>query len=90
MTVCFLDLPEQKVFPIVLGKHKGGLNSKLHAVCDGHGHPVVMLLSKGQMSDYTGAKLMRNVLPSAKPLLADRGYDTDWFRKDLREKGIEP
>jgi len=33
---------------------------------------------------------MRNVLPSAKPLLADRGYDADGFRKDLINKGLEP
>jgi len=31
------------------------LNSKLHAVCDGHGQPLVMRLSEGQMSDYKGA-----------------------------------
>jgi len=46
--------------------------------------PVVMLLSEGQMCEDTGAKLMGNVLPSAKCLLADRGYDADWFRKALR------
>ena len=31
-----------------------------------------------------------NVLPKAKELLADRGYDADWFRKALLEKGITP
>jgi transposase len=30
----------------------------LHAVCDGQGRPLVMLLSEGQMSDYKGAALM--------------------------------
>ncbi|MBL4748304.1 MAG: transposase [Magnetovibrio sp.] len=39
-----------------IGQTKGDLNSKRHAVCDGHGHPVVMLLAEGQMSDYTGAQ----------------------------------
>ena len=34
------------------------MNSKLHAVCDGHGRPLIMLLSEGQMSDYKGAALM--------------------------------
>jgi len=61
--------------PRRIGQTKGGLNSKRHAVCDGHSRPVVMLLSEGHMSDYTGAKLMRNVLPSAKCLLADRGFE---------------
>lgn len=30
------------------------------------------------------------VLPTAKELLADRGYDADWFREALRKNGIEP
>jgi hypothetical protein len=33
---------------------KGGLNSKPHALCDGNGRPLVMLLSEWQMSDYKG------------------------------------
>lgn len=67
---------------------KGGLNSKLHAVCDGDGRPLVMLLSEGQMSDYKGAALMLDALPKAKTLLGDRGYDAGWFRNALAERGI--
>ncbi|NIJ58732.1 transposase [Pseudochelatococcus lubricantis] len=47
-----------------------------------------MLLSEGQMSDYGGARLMIPHLPPAKELLADKGYDVDWLRKDLAERGI--
>ena len=54
------------------------------------GRPVVMLLSEGQMSDYKGARLIVNDLPLAKHLLADRGYDADWFREALENKGIKP
>lgn len=49
-----------------------------------------MLLSEGQMSDYKGAALLLPSLPKAKELLADRGYDADWLRVALKEKGIEP
>jgi transposase len=49
-----------------------------------------MLLSEGQMSDYKGAALMFDALPSANVMLGDRGYDADWFRKALIAKGIEP
>jgi len=49
-----------------------------------------MLLSEGQMSDYKGARLIIDDLPAAKQLLADRGYDADWFRDALMDKGIEP
>ena len=74
--------------PRRIGRTKGGLNSKLHAVCDGEGRPMVMLLSEGQMSDYRGAALMLDALPPAKALLGDRGYDAGWFRNALAERGI--
>ena len=76
--------------PRRIGRTKGGLNSKLHAVCDGQGRPLIMLLSEGQMSDYKGAALMIDALPSAQAMLGDRGYDADWFRNALIAKGIEP
>jgi len=49
-----------------------------------------MLLSEGQMSDHKGARLVLNVLPAAKTLIADRGYDSKSFRDALQAKGIEP
>ena len=64
------------------------MNSKLHAVCDGQGRLLIMLLSEGQMSDYKGAALMLTALPEAKELLGDKGYDADWFRQALAERGI--
>jgi transposase len=30
------------------------------------------------------------VLPKAKALLADKGYDAAWFREGLKTQGIEP
>jgi transposase len=66
------------------------LNSKLHAVCDGAGRPLIMLLSEGQMSDYKGAALMLDALPRAKVMLGDRGYDAGWFRNALTARGITP
>ena len=45
---------------------------------------------KRQVSDYTGAAALLDSLPKAQWLLADRGYDADWFRDALREKGIKP
>ncbi|WP_295530910.1 IS5 family transposase [Novosphingobium sp. Chol11] len=73
-----------------IGRTKGGLNSKLHAVCDGLGRPIMMLLTEGQMSDHKGAFLLLSALPNAKELLADKGYDSDWFRAALVERGITP
>ena len=42
------------------------------------------------MSDYKGADMLLDAMPSSKVLLADRGYDSDKFRNDLRNKGITP
>jgi len=50
----------------------------------------MLLLTEGQMNDHKGARLLVNALPSAKTLLADRGYDSNWFRSTLIKKGIEP
>jgi transposase len=47
-----------------------------------------MLLSEGQMSDCKDAALMIDAFPKAKALLADRGYDADWFCHALAERGI--
>ena len=76
-----------------IGRTKGGLNSKLHALCDGHGRPLAMTLTEGQVSDYKGAALLMDAidaLPEARELLADRGYDADWFRDALCARGITP
>ena len=66
------------------------MNSKLHAVCDGQGRPLVLLLTEGQVSDHRGAAMMLPRLPAARELLADRGYDSNRFRAALLERGITP
>jgi transposase len=42
------------------------------------------------MSDHKGARLVLDVLRPASSLIADRGYDSTWFRKALAARGIEP
>jgi transposase len=84
------SLLEKGDSPRRIGRTKGGLNSKLHAVCDGAGRPVIFLLTEGQMSDYKGAALIYPMLPDAETLIADKGYDSDSFRKALAERGITP
>lgn len=49
-----------------------------------------MLLSEGQMSDYKGAVLMFDALPRAQAMIADKGYDGDWFRQALTARGTTP
>ncbi|WP_330447584.1 transposase (plasmid) [Paracoccus marcusii] len=55
--------------------------------CRCHGRPIGFFMSAGQVSDYTGAAALLGSLPKAGWLLADRGYDADWFREALKDKG---
>lgn len=66
------------------------MNTKLHAVTDANGRPISFFMTAGQVSDYTGAAALLDSLPKAQWMLADRGYDADWFRDALQEKGITP
>ena len=59
-------------------------------MCDGSGRPVRLALTEGQASDYKGAAMLIDALPPATAMLADRGYDADWFRNALAERGINP
>ena len=87
----------------LIGRTKGGLNTKLHAVTpsrglpanhcravDAKGRPLKFFMTAGQVSDYTGAAALLGSLPGAEWLIADRGYDADWFREALKDKGIKP
>ena len=72
-----------------IGRTKGGMNTKLHAVADAEGQPIGFLMSDGQVSDDAGAAALLGSLPKAGRLLADRGHDADWFREALKDKGIK-
>ncbi len=66
------------------------MNTKLHAVIDANARPLSFFITAGQISDYIGAAALLNDLPKAQWMLADRGYDAEWFRDALEQKGIKP
>ncbi len=72
------------------GRTKGGMNTKLHAICDSQGRPLNLFVTAGQVTDYIGARALLSSLPDVDWLLGDRGYDADWFREALKDKGIRP
>ena len=74
----------------MIGRAKGGLNTKLHAVTDAKGCLLKFFMAAGQVSDYTEAAAFLSSLPNALWMLTDRGYDADWFRDALKDKGIRP
>ena len=60
-----------------------GLQANHCRAVDTSGRPIRLFITAGQVSDYTGAAALMNNLPEADWLLADRGYDADWFRETL-------
>ena len=71
----------------LIGRTKGGINTKLHAVNEIVGRPIVFFLTAGQVSDFTEARAPVNSLPAAGWLLVDRGYDADWFCETVVDGG---
>lgn len=64
------------------------MNTKLHGICDSQGRPLSLFVTAGQVSDYIGARALVSSLLNVDWLLGDRGYDADWFRQALKDKGI--
>lgn len=72
-----------------IGRSRGGLTTKIHAVVDALGNPVALSLTPGQAADITQAgPLLEDLEPEA--LIADKGYDDDALVADLEQRGIEP
>ena len=63
-----------------MGRSRGGLTSKIHAVVDTNGLPVQLALTAGEAHDNRLAASLLSRLKSGTMLLADRGYDADWIR----------
>ncbi len=77
----------------LIGRTRGGMNTKLHAVTDSAGRPIRFFITAGQVSDYVGARALCSSLPAVDWLITDRGYDADWFRKasqDRRDTPLHP
>ncbi len=64
-----------------MGRSRGGLTTKIHALVDADGRPVRLELTAGQAADAPMAeKLLSDLRPGA-TILADKAYDTDAIRK---------
>ena len=82
-----------------IGRSRGGLTTKCHALVDGHGLPLVLLITPGQASD---SRMLGPLLaslrvqrvgpgrPRTRPdaLLGDKAYSARAHRGHLRDRGI--
>ena len=60
-----------------MGRSRGGLTTKIHAVVDANGNPIMIKLTEGQAHDGRSASDLLATLGEGQILLADRGYDSD-------------
>jgi transposase len=70
-----------------MGRSRGGLTTKIHALVDAEGLPIALKLTEGQAHDGRSARDMLDALVEGQTLLADRAYDSDELRRSLDERG---
>ncbi len=70
-----------------MGRSRGGLTTKIHALVDAHGLPIALKLTEGQAHDGTSAEDMLDALGPDVVLLADRAYVSDALRASLAKQG---
>ena len=72
-----------------MGRTKGGLNTKIHAVVDAAGSPAGLLLGAGNEADISRAEETLSEVRGGQ-LVGDKGYDSDAFRQWLKGRSIKP
>ena len=70
-----------------MGRSRGGLTTKIHALVDAFGLPIMLKLTEGQAHDGRSAADMLGGLGEGDILLADRAYDSDAMRASLAARG---
>ena len=70
-----------------MGRSRGGLTTKIHALVDAAGLPIALKLTEGQAHDGRSSDDMLDALVEGQILLADRAYDSDALRQSLDERG---
>ena len=71
-----------------MGRSRGGLTTKIHAMVDAHGLPIELKLTEGQAHDGRSAEDMLETIRTGDILLADRAYDSDKLRQTLADRGV--
>lgn len=72
-----------------VGRTKGGLNTKIYAIVDGLGNPVVFFLSPGNDNDSTHAiELMSMTDIAGSNLLGDKAYGTKEILTYIKEHEV--
>jgi transposase len=68
-----------------MGRSRGGLTTKIHALVDAEGRPIRLKLTEGQAHDGRSASDMLETVKAGSVLLADRAYDSNALRDDMTQ-----
>lgn len=83
-----MPMEGEKTADKAVGRTRGGLNTKLHAIVDGLGNPVEFLLSAGNGHDSVHAiELLERIEIRGSHVLADRAYGAKAIRAYISEHG---
>ena len=70
-----------------MGRSRGGLTTKIHALVDRWGLPILLKLTEGQAHDGRSAQDMLGTIGRGDVLLGDRAYDSDALHETLAARG---
>ena len=70
-----------------MGRSRGGLTTKIHALVDACGLPILLKLTEGQAHDGHSAQDMLGTLGRGDVLVADRAYNSNALRDTLAARG---
>ncbi len=74
-----------------IGISRGGATTKIHITADACGNPINFEITGGEVHDAKVAeKLISTMSGKAENFIADKGYDSDVIREQVRSKGVSP
>ena len=73
-----------------IGRSRGGRTSKIHALTDADGRPLLLLVTGGNVADCRAAEVLLDGLPPGLMVHGDKGYDSNAVRRQIEDAGSVP
>ncbi len=73
-----------------IGKSRGGNTTKIHLAVDSYGLPIEFDITGGEIHDSKAAPELIDKLPISDYVIADKGYDSEAIREQIRDRNSQP
>jgi transposase len=80
----------RKTEDTAIGKSVAGNTTKIHLAVDSCGFPIEFTITGGEVHDSKEAPELIAKLPNSDYKIADRGYDSELLREQIRKQGGTP